>query len=125
MFWHFTGEMMIHPQDGSQPYFEEISETFDLPDENVRVIRDFVYSQRDFILKHKYEPSEGEAPWGTSQLYSQMIAELNRLQPTEQYWFGTKDKQIKAALVAYRNELIDNLDCYMPTEPRRELAAVA
>jgi hypothetical protein len=123
MYWHFDGEIMIHPEDGTDKYFDTVSTDFWLLDENVQVIRAFVESQRDFILAHKYQPTDGEVPWGES--YPAMMAELNRLQPPDAYWFGNLSNQTKAALVAFRQELINNVDVYFPDQQRWKLAVVA
>jgi hypothetical protein len=122
MYWHFDGEMMVHPTDGTEKNFEVISADFWLPDSNVRVIRAFVESQKDFILAHKYQSYSGSSPWGDT--YPEMMTRLNELQPPGDYLVGVTDKQTQVALIAYRHELINNVDSYFVHPDRRgELAA--
>lgn len=122
MYWHFDGEMMIHPTDGTEKHFEVISADFWLPDSNVRVIRAFVSSQKEFILAHKYQPSSGASPWGDT--YPEMMTRLNELQLPGDYLLGIVEKQTQAALIAYRHELINNVDSYFINPDRyRELVA--
>lgn len=123
MYWHFDGEMMVHPTDGTEKRFEVMSADFWLPDSNVAVIRAFVASQEQFILAHKYRPTKGAAPWGDT--YPEMMTRLNELQPPDAYLFGITEKQIQVALIAYRHELINNVDSYFVNPDRRSDLAAA
>jgi hypothetical protein len=119
MKWHYRGEMTIHPTDGGTPRRELVDEVYDLPEANVAIIRDFIARERDRILAYKY-PSEDEL-WGDG--YAQLMRELNELQPTAAMWQGVSDRQVMSALLAFRRELIENVDLYFPT--REPLSAVA
>ena len=93
---------------------ENVSGTFDLPDLNVRLIREFLSANREFILSYKYNPPSGAAPWGDNQSQGAMRAELARRMSDDEWAVGIKDKQIKAYLVAFYHQMLDNIDLYIP-----------
>jgi hypothetical protein len=112
MFWHYSGIIAIHRPGEPPDEATVINHTFELPDRNVAIIRSFVQQNRELILSYKYQPTEGNAPWGISG-HQQLMIQLNQMQPPETYWIDISDRQTKALLVTYRQELINNIDLYL------------
>lgn len=121
MQWHYSGELAVHSSDGWD--IEQVSGVFDLPDRNVELIRNFLYSNREFILGYKYNPPSGEAPWGDVSSQTEMRSELNRRLSDDEWADGVADKQVKAWLVAFYHQMLNNIDLYSP-DAARELVAV-
>jgi len=123
MKWHYTGEMTIHSVSGWD--VQQVDGVFDLPDHNVRLIKDFLYSNRELILRYKYQPPAGDVPWGDVQSQMELRRSLSDLMPDEQWLAGVGDRQVKAYLVAFYHHLLENLDLYLygvEVEGDREMA---
>ena len=121
MKWYYSGEVTVHSDEG--PEVKEVSGAYELPDHNVKLIRDFLYTNQDLILRYKYTPPTGEAPWGDVQSQIEMRSELNRRMSDDEWSVGVVDKQVKAYLVAFYHQMLNNIDLYSPDESR-ELVTV-
>lgn len=111
MKWYFSGDVTVHSAEGCD--VEQVSGVFDLPDSNVKVIRDFLYANRDLILRYKYHPPSGETPWGDVQSQIALRTELNN-RMSDDKWSKGVDTQTKAYLVAFYHQLLENIDLYAP-----------
>jgi len=121
MKWHYAGEMTIHSA-GSWDV-QQVDGVFDLPDYNVRLIKDFLYSNGELILRYKYQPPSGDAPWGDVESQIALRRSLSELMSDDQWTAGVGDKQVKAYLVAFYHHLLENLDLYgVEVEGDREMA---
>ncbi|NJR63186.1 MAG: hypothetical protein HC769_33045 [Cyanobacteria bacterium CRU_2_1] len=122
MKWHYAGEMTIHFAEGGWDV-QQVDGVFDLPDRNVRLIRDFLYSNRELILRYKYQPPMGDVPWGDVDSQMELRQALSVLMSDEQWTVGVADRQVKAYLVAFYHHLLENLDLYgVEVEGDREMA---
>ncbi len=111
MKWHFSGNVTIHSSEG--PDVEHVTGFFDLPNTNVKLIRDFLYANRDLILRYKYNPPGGEAPWGDVPSQIALRTELSNLMSDDEWSIGVAT-QTKAYLVAFYHQLLGNIDLYAP-----------
>ncbi len=120
MQWYYSGEMTVHSANGCD--VEQVSGVFELPDHNVKLIREFLYANRDFILRYKYSPPTGESPWGDVQSQVELHSQLNQSMSDEEWGAGV-DKQIKAYLVAFYHHMLNNIDLYSPDRTKELIAS--